>query len=314
MKAAQFTEFGGPEVIQINNAAPKPTLKEGQILVENYAASINPFDYKLRSGIYQEMIPVQFPFTIGGDFAGKVVEIASDVKEFSVGDDVFGQAIVLNGGSGTMAEFVAANTKNTALKPKNTNFEEAGALPLVGVSAVQALEDHIQLQSGQKILIQGGAGGIGNVAIQIAKALGAFVATTVNGDDKNFVKALGADEIIDYKSQKFEEMLSDYDAVFDTVGGKTTDNSFIVLKKGGILVSMLGQPNEELAKKYSVTAIGQNSHTTSAHLQKLTTFVESGKVKITVDKTFPLHNIQEAFTFQENEHPHGKVVIKIKDK
>ncbi len=312
MKAAQINSYGGPDVIQINENTPKPTLKSGQILVENYAASINAIDWKFRAGYLQKMAPVPLPVTLGGDFAGIVTEVNEGVSDFKVGDEVYGQAIVLNGGSGSMAQYVVANGANTALKPKTANFEEASALPLVGVSALQALEEHINLTKGQKILIHGAAGGIGHIAIQFAKSLGAYVATTVKAKDFGFVKGLGADEAIDYTSNKFEELLKDYDSVFDTVGGETTDKSFQVLKKGGIIVSMLGQPNEELAEKYGVTAIGQGTKTDTAHLNHLSKLVDSGRIKVHIDKVFPFEQVKEAFTYQEKVHPRGKVVIKVR--
>lgn len=311
MKAAQFSSYGGPEVIQINTFS-NPTLKPGQILVENFAASINPIDWKVRAGYLQKMVPLQLPVTLGGDFAGKVVEIADDVSNVTVGDEVYGQASILNGSSGAMAEVVAANVANASLKPKRVNFEEGAALPLAGGSALQAIEEHIKLQEGQKILIHGGAGGIGHFAIQIAKALGGYVATTVSAKDSDFAKTLGADEVIDYKTQQFEEILRDYDAVFDTVGGETTDKSFRILKKGGVIVSMAGQPNLELAQKFGITAIGQKSKVDTARLNRLTELVESGKIKVHIDKIFSLEQAKEAFVHQEKDHPQGKVVIQIK--
>jgi len=312
MKAVQVNSYGGPEVLEINDI-PKPTAREGYVLVENHAASINPFDVKLRSGMFQKMIPLQFPATLGGDFAGVVAEVGEGVSEYAVGDEVYGQAIILGGGSGTYAEFVAAKAGQISHKPKNINFLEAGALPLVGSSAIQAIEEHIKLQSGQKILIHGGAGGIGSVAIQVAKANGAYVATTAGTQDVDFVKQLGVDEVIDFKTQEFEEILKDFDAVYDTVGGETTEKSFAVLKKGGVIVSMLGQPNPAMAQKYGVSAIGQNTQTNSAHLQRLTQLVESGAVKPQIAEAFPLGKIKEAFVYQEQSHPRGKVVIQIKE-
>src|SRR6266404_5901274 len=195
MKAAQINSYGEPDVIQINENSPKPSLKQGQLLIEVYAASINAIDWKFRAGYLQKMAPVQLPVTLGGDFAGKVTEIGEGVSNFKIGEEVYGQAIILAGGSGSMAEFVAANSANTARKPQSASYEEASALPLVGVSAIQALENHIKLHSGQKILIHGGAGGIGHIAIQFAKSLGAYVATTVKIEDSDFVKNLGVDEV-----------------------------------------------------------------------------------------------------------------------
>lgn len=312
MKAAQYDRYGGPEVIEITDNAAKPTPKEGQVLVEVYAASINPFDRTLRTGYMKDMIPLSFPVTIGGDFAGIVAQAGPGVADYKGGDAVYGQALIVNGGSGSLAEFAAANLKNISMKPKKATFEEAAALPLVGSSAVQALEDHIKLQKGHKILIHGGAGGIGSIAMQLAKHLGAYVATTVSGDDIDFVKKLGADEIIDYKSEKFEEKLKDFDAVYDTVGGETTNRSFLVLKKGGTLVSMLGQPDKELAQKYKVIAIGQSTNTNTKHLTRLAELVDAGAITPQIDKVYPLAQAREAFEHLEQGSHRGKVVIKIK--
>lgn len=311
MKAVQINKYGGIDVLEINERALKPSLKKDQVLVEVKAASINPIDWKIREGYLKEMAPLQFPVTMGGDFAGIVSEIIDGVSEFKIGDNVYGSAIVLNGGSGAFAELSCANIRNIALKPTSIDFIEVSALPLVGTSVIQAIEEHIKLQSGQKILIHGGAGGIGHIAIQLAKTLGAFVATTVSTEDIDFVKQLGADEVIDYKTQNFEKVLNNFDAVYDTVGGETTDKSITVLKTGGTLVSMLGQPKEELAQKYSVTAIGQNTQTNTARLTRLSELVDGGKIKINVDKIFPLDSVKEAFTYQEKVHPRGKVVLKI---
>ena len=326
MKAVQINSYGGTEVLEVNESVPKPTLKPGQVLVEVHAASLNPIDWKTRVGFLKAFAPLQFPATLGGDFAGVVMEVGPSADGFKIGppasfnakhlragDEVYGSAIIFNGGTGAFAELTASNAANAAQKPKSVDFIQAAALPLVGTSAIQALEDTIKLQSQQKILIHGGAGGIGHIAVQLAKALGAYVATTVSGDDKAFVKSLGADEIIDYKKQKFEEILKDFDAVFDMVGGETTDKSFKVLKKSGVLVSMAGKPNEELAKKYGVTAIGQNTVTNTKLLEHLAELVDSGKIKVHVDKVFPLESVKEAFTYQEQSHPRGKVVINVKE-
>jgi NADPH:quinone reductase-like Zn-dependent oxidoreductase len=311
MKAAQINQYGGPDVIHVAENAPKPILSKGHLLVENYSTSINAIDWKVKAGYLEKMAPLQFPITLGGDFAGIVVEIGEDVSDFNVGDEVYGQAIVLNGGSGSMAEYISVKNSTSAIKPKSISFEEASALPLAGVSALQAIEEHINLKNSQKILIHGGAGGVGHFAIQLAKSLGAHVATTANAEDSDFVKSLGADEVIDYKTQKFEEILKDYDAVFDTVGGEVTDKSFGILKNGGIIVSMAGQPNPELAEKYGVTAIGQFTKTNTKNLNRLTELVDSGKIKAHIDKTFTLDHVSEAFTYQEKIHPQGKVVVRI---
>lgn len=307
MRAVQIQKNGGIDVLEIHDNVPEPTVTEGHVLVDISAAGLNPFDYKLREGA----VPIPFPATMGGDFAGVVSGIGEGITDYKKGDEVFGSALVLNGGSGSFAEKASARVKNIARKPKTISFEQSAALPLVGASAVQALEEHIKLQPGQKILIHGGAGGIGHIAIQIAKANGAYVATTVSTDDMDFVKKIGADEVIDYKTQKFEELLKDFDAVFDTVGGETLTRSFQVLKKGGIVVSMLGQPDETLAKQHGVTGIGQGTHTNTIHLTRLAELVDSGKITVHIDKVFPLEQIKEAFTYQETVHPRGKIILKV---
>ena len=309
MKAGQYSKYGGPKVIEINGNAPKPSLSNGQVLVEIHAASLNPFDVSLRLGYMKDMMPLQFPVTIGGDFSGVVTQLGEGVSEFKIGDEVYGQALIINGGSGAFAELTSAKVATIAHKPKIINHIEAASLPLVGSSAIQVLEEHIKLKSNDKILIHGGSGGIGSIAIQLAKSKGAYVATTVSAENMEFVKGLGADEVIDYKTQKFEELLKDFDAVFDTVGGETTNKSFKVLKKGGIFVSMLGAPSAELAKQYGITAIGQVTRVNSKTLGRLTELVDKGVIKAQIDKVFPLDKAREAFEYLENGHPRGKVVI-----
>lgn len=312
MKAVQINKYGGIEVLEIKEDAPKPIPSKDQVLIEVYAAGLNPVDWKIREGYLQQMTNLEFPVVMGGDFSGVVIEVEKEVSEFTKGDKVYGSALVLNGGSGAFAQFATANIKNTAKKP-SIDFSNAAALPLVGSSAIQALKEHIKLQKEQKILIHGGAGGIGHIAVQIAKMIGAYVATTVNASDIDFVKQLGADEVIDYKTQKFEEILKDFDAVFDTVGGETTEKSFQVLKNGGILVSMAGEPDKELSQKYGVIGIGQFTNTSTKHLNRVAELTNNGKIKVNIDKIFPLEEITKAFACQEETHPKGKIVLKIKD-
>lgn len=311
MKAAQIKEYGSYEQIEVNPNAPEPKLKANQVLVKVKSASLNPFDWKLRAGFMKDIIPLTLPFVLGGDFSGLVLKVGENAGGYKEGDEVYGTSNVANGGSGSLAEFTAANTGNIAKKPHDLDFETAAALPLVGASTVQALEDHIKMQAGQKILIHGGAGGIGSIAIQLAKYLGAYVVATAGTGDLQHVKQLGADEVIDYKKEDFSQKLQGFDAVYDTVGGETTVKSFKVLKKGGILISMLGQPDENLAKQYDVTAIGQGTKTDTKHLNRLTELVEKGAVKPQVAKIFSLDDAKDAFKYQEENHPRGKVVIKI---
>jgi NADPH:quinone reductase-like Zn-dependent oxidoreductase len=259
----------------------------------------------------KEMAPLKFPAILGGDLAGVVAELGEGVSSFKVGDEVYGQANALSG-QGAFAEFAPVKVEQLALKPKSVDFITAAALPLAGISAYQALVEHANLQKGQKILIHGGGGGIGSFAIQLAKHLGAYVATTASSKDTDFVKSLGADEVIDYKTQAFENLLKDYDVVFDTVGGDTYIKSYQVLKPGGIIVSMTEQPNEELVKKYNVKAIAQQTKTTTEKLNKLAELVDQGVIKIQIDKVFPLEQAAEALEYLKQGHPRGKVVLKIK--
>lgn len=309
MKAAQINKYGEGDVVEIIQNLPKPTTASEKILIETFAASVNPFDWKVREGHLKQYISL--PITLGSDFAGIVAEVGANVSGFKKGDEVYGMAGTFDKGSGTFAEFVLADPKYTALKPKKANFIEAAALPLAGISAWQALVDNIGLSAGQKILIHGAAGGIGSMAIQIAKHIGAYVATTVASKDKDYVKSLGADEIIDYQKQNFATFLHDFDAVYDTVGGDTYVNSFQVLRKNGVMVSMLEQPNTDLMGKYGVKAIYQRTEPTTDRLTNVANLVDMGAIKINVDKTFPFDQTAEALTYQEKKHPRGKVVIVI---
>jgi alcohol dehydrogenase len=312
MQAAIFNKYGGPEVIEINQNAPLPTLNAGQVLVACYAASINPVDSFFRSGYLQKMLPVTLPATCAGDFSGEVKETGSEVSNFKVGDKVYGMAPAFFGGSGSTAEFVSASAAATAIKPTSVNFSAAASLPLAGVSAVQALENAVQPNTGQKVLIHGGAGGIGSIAIQYAKHLGCYVATTVRSSQEEFVDRLGADKIIDFEAQQFENSLKDYDAVLDTVGGDVYKRSFSILKKDGIVVSMIQNvPDQELMSRYHARSIYITAQVSTASLSRLAELVDTNIIKPQIDKEFPLEKTSEAYNYFEKEHPKGKVVIKI---
>ncbi len=312
MNAIKLKSYGGYENLELVNDIEEPRPSEEQVLIAVEASSVNPFDSFIIKGYMKDVKPLDLPITPGGDFSGKIIALGSGVADYKIGDEVYGTAIVLSGGSGAYAEMAVANVKRTALKPKSVDFVQAASLPLVGVSAIQALMENVKLSKGQKILIHGGAGGIGTVAIQLAKHLGAYVATTVSGDDFDYVKGLGADEIIDYKTEKFEEKIKDFDAVFDTIGGQVTEKSFEVLKKGGVLTSMKGQPSAELANQYGVTGIATNTSNNTERLTRLSALVDEGIIKPQVDRIFPLEKTAEAFVYKEQNHPRGKVVIKIK--
>jgi len=312
MKAVQINSYGKPDVIHIVDI-PVPQVTPNHVLVQVHAASINAVDWKISTGAYAKMMPVTFPITLGGDFSGVVTEVPEGVSEFAVGDEVYGNAIATSTGSGSMAEYVNAPTKSMSKKPVEVDWTQAAALPLVGVSALQALVEEMHLSAGQKILIHGGAGGIGSTAIQLAKHLGAYVITTVSGEDRDFVTSLGADEVIDYKTQKFEEIVKDVDAIYDTVGGETAEKSLDILKRGGTIVSMLGQPDPQKAKEKGINSIGQQTRTTTDRLMQLTKLVDEGAIKIQIDKVYPINQARDAFIYQEDIHPRGKVVILVKE-
>jgi alcohol dehydrogenase len=315
MRSAEMKGYGSSEVVEINqNAAAPNDPSDGKVLVKVKAAGVNPIDWKIREGYMQQMIALQFPSTLGMDFSGTIEKVGAGVSGFNVGDEVYGQASVTRGGSGAFAEIALANADSIAHKPKSLNHQEAAGLPLVGVSAWQALVETIGLTDGQKkILIHGGAGGIGSIAIQLAKRLGAYVATTASTNDKQFVKELGADEVIDYKTQTFEDLLPhDYDAVFDTVAGETYKRSFEVLKRGsGMIVSMLEQPNQQLMEQFGVKAIFQSTQVNRERLTKLAQWVDQNNIRINVDRTFPLEEAGKALDYQKDVHPRGKVVLAI---
>jgi NADPH:quinone reductase-like Zn-dependent oxidoreductase len=218
---------------------------------------------------------------------------------------------VVTGGSGAFADMALAKADSIAHKPRNLGHTEAAALPLVGVSAWQALVENIALSKDQKILIHGGAGGIGSIAIRLAKYLGAYITTTVNTNDKQYVQELGANQVIDYKTENFGDILHDYDAVFDTIGGETYRGSFKVLKKGGIIVSMLEQPNMELMNQYGIKAIFQFTQVNRDRLTKLAQWVDQNNIRINVEKTFSLDEAGNALDYQKDTHPRGKVVLTV---
>ena len=308
MKAAQINSYGRADAIVFQDA-PKPEPKEGQVLIEVYASSVNPFDDKIMAGMMKAVRPLDFPFTPGEDVAG-VVAIGND--KFKKGDRVWADAGIFGGGSGAMAEFAVAKSNKVGHMPKNLGFREAGTLPLVGVSALQALEDHIELKKGQKIFISGGAGGIGTIAIQLAKHLGAYVITTASSESTELVKGLGADEVIDYKTEDFRQKVHSVDAVFDTVGGESNAKAYEVIKRGGIIVAMSAPVNEELMKKYDVRAVSQGTTTTTETLDRLARLVDTGAIKPVIQKVYPLAETAKAFAAFEAGGLKGKIGIRVR--
>lgn len=310
MKAAQIDNYGDTTAIQVWDA-DKPTITDDQVLIEGAAASINPFDLAVLSGGAQSMAPLQFPATLGLDIAGHVVEVGGNVAGFAIGDAVYGTANALFGASGAFAEFVAANGSNIAIAPASISLADAASLPTAGISGLQAINT-LSVQPGQKVFIHGGAGGAGSIAIQVAKARGAYVSTTASVANADFVRSLGADEVLDYKTQNFLDIIKDYDAVFTTVRSNDINDILTILKKGGTAVSLVGPFDDTRAAELGVTVSTQMTHVTTDSLSQLRELIDSGAVKPTVDKTYTLDQIRDAYNALQNESIKGKIIITIK--
>jgi alcohol dehydrogenase len=310
MKAIKVHKFGGPEVLEYEDAV-KPAPRQREVLIEVHGASINPVDAKAIKPDSSYKDHLKLPVTPGTDVAGVVVGVGEDVISVEPGDKVYGQAGVLQNGSGSFAEFAVAPESTIAKMPKNLSFVEAATIPLAAASAYHALTELIKLQEGQKILIHGGAGGIGSFAIQLAKHLGAYVATTTAVSGVNFARHQGADEVIDYEFQSFEKTLKDYDAVLDTVGGEVYKKSFEVLKNGGIVVSMLCEPDKDLMKKYDVRAALEITKVDQGMLNRISQLIELGALRVNISKTYPLKNTKDAYAAKDSEHILGKIAIEV---
>jgi NADPH:quinone reductase-like Zn-dependent oxidoreductase len=308
MKAAQIKEYGGIENIEVVDI-DKPQVGDDQVLVEVYASSLNPIDTAMREGHTRQMADIPLPATLGSDIAGVVVETGKNVTNFKVGDKVYGQALALGGASGALAEYVATPAIYIAMVPSSLSFTEAASFPIAGASAVQALVDHMQLKSGQKLFIHGASGGIGTIAIQIAKSLGAYVAASAKTDRVEFVKSLGADEVIDTDKQDFSTMLKDYDAALVLARGDEWAKLFSILKPDGSLVSLIGPAEGETN---NIKFFPQMTQTNTEHLDSLSKFIEKGIVTPQVDQVFSLDQIQAAFAKREGGGNSGKIVIEIK--
>ena len=311
MKAIKAHAHGGPEVLKIEDA-PIPFPGKGEVLIEVHAASINPSDSKLLLTDPSYDHADQNPLTPGFDLAGAVVEIGKNVKHIHVGDNVYGQAAVIKKGSGAFAEYAVTPEDLIARMPDNITFTEAAAVPLAACSAYQALVEHVKLKQGGKVLIHGGSGGIGTFAIQLAKHLGAFVASTATGAGIAYVRRQGADQVIDYETEHFEDILQDFDAVLDTVGGEIYKKSFKVLKRGGLVVSMLSIPDEALVTKFHVRAVLETTKVDSKKLGKITDLIKTGVLKVNIANVYSLQQTQEAFRAKEKEKILGKIAIEVR--
>ncbi|WP_080874461.1 NADP-dependent oxidoreductase [Oceanobacillus timonensis] len=312
MKAIIIDQYGDADQLKEKDDIPIPEIKDNQVLVEMHATSINPIDWKLREGYLQEGVPFEFPIILGWDAAGVIKQVGKNVTAFQVGDEVFARPDLTP--NGTYASYTAVDEELLAMKPKNSSFEEAAAVPLAGLTAWQCLVNFSEIKEGDNVLIHAGSGGVGSMAIQIAKSFGAYVASTASGKNEAFLKELGVDQFINYKEEDFEEVLQDYDIVVDTLGGEILNKSFQVLKEGGRLVSIAGQPDEKAAKQKGIKAGSLWLEPDGKELSELGKLMEDGKLKAYIGHTFPLteNGLKEAHRLSETHHAKGKIVIQIK--
>ncbi len=308
MKAVRFHGFGDASVLQYEEA-PRPEPKAGEVLVRIIATSVNPLDWKIREGYMQGMMPITLPFIPGGDIAGVVETVGEGVSDFAAGDAVFGRVPPQAGGG--YAEYVAAPVALLAKKPEEISFEQAASAPIVSLTAWQSLFRFGGLQPGQSILIHGAAGGLGLFAVQFAKWKGASpIYATASASDKEFVQQLGADTVIDYKNERFEEIVHGVDVVLDTVGGETQERSWGVLKPGGILVATSAPPASEKADAHGVRAVMVQVEPTS-ELNDIAALLASGTVKTEIGKTLPLSEAGKAQELSQHGHVRGKIVLTV---
>ncbi|KRL02395.1 NADP-dependent oxidoreductase [Liquorilactobacillus capillatus] len=309
MKAIVIDQYGTAEELH-ETEMEIPEIAADEVLVEVAATSVNPIDWKARLGMLKKMFAWTFPVVLGWDLAGTIVEVGKDVTSFKIGDQVFARPdIDAKGKRGTYAEFAAVKEDKLALKPQEISFEEAAAIPLAGLTAWQVIVDRLKVKKGEKVLIQAGAGGVGIFAIQIAKYLGAYVATTASPRNNKLLRSLGVDEIIDYHTTSIKATLSDYDAVFDTVD--QIDEGLSILKPSGRLVTIAGQPTEEQGSRtQSVSSWWLQPN--GEELSLLGKLVAQGKVKVIIDSTFALtaSGLQAAHKRSESHHAQGKIIIK----
>ena len=313
---------------------PDPTIEADEVLVEVHATSVNPLDFKIRNGDFKLFMPARPPFALGHDVAGVVVRLRANVKQFSIGDEVYASPDDFQ--VGTFAQYVPVKESSLAIKPKNITMEQAASLPLVALTAWQILVERAKVQAGQKVFIQAGSGGVGTIAIQLAKHLGATVATTTSTANVDWVKALGADVVVDYKQSDFETVLSGYDVVLNSQDGETLGKSFNVLKAGGQVISISGPPDVAFAKDQKLAwpfqqlmrllsfsarkkAKAKNMgysflfmKASGEQLRQIALLVESGVIRPVVDKVFPFASTNEAMAYVESGRAKGKVVIKVR--
>lgn len=305
MKAIQFKEYGDSSVLALTQT-DKPLPKEDEVLIKVSAATVNPWDIKVRSGAMQKIVPISFPYTPGIDVSGTIEAIGENVKRLKVGDQVFA-----NPSSGSYAEYITIKEKLVSPIPGNLTLAEAAALAIPLTAAYSLLIEAGNLEPGQKLLIHGASGGVGTILIQMAKALDAYVIGTASGKGLDLIKALGADEMIDYKNQDFTRIVSDIDLIADLVGGDTQIKSYPLVKKRGKLLSLVMPTSDELASQYGITAKFVNSTAAYEKLAFGKALVEAGKIKVQIAKTMKLENAAAAQDLVSSGGVNGKVILEV---
>ena len=331
MKAMGISRYHQDELETFT--VPVPAISDDEVLVQVHAASVNPVDFKIRDGVLRLLINYRMPIVLGFDFAGTVAQVGRAVTGFQVGDQVYG--LPRRTMIGTFAEFFAVKAEDIALKPRNLTFVEAASIPLVGLTTYQAFNELMRLQAGERILVQAGAGGIGTFAIQLARVMGAFVATTASPAGKALVTRLGADLVIDYREEDFWKVLAGYDCLYDVFGGKSLDEGFKILRRGGRIVSLNGTPNARFGKvqhlgvlqttalrvasipltlrekRYGVTYDMIFVRPDSHQLDILRGLYEEGRIVPVIDKVFPLGEAQKALDYSQSGRAKGKIALKV---
>ena len=313
MKAIQIHNYGGPEVLKYEDA-PRPKPGEGEVLIRVHAATVNPIDRRVREGHMKDFWPHKFPLILGWDLSGVVEELGPSpaaAGRFKIGDEVYSLPDPTR--NGAYADYIVVRESELALKPNSLHHIRAAAVPLAALTAWQSLFDTAQLQPGQRVLIHAGSGGVGHFAVQLAKWKGAYVIATASTKNQELLRELGADETIDYTRQRFEDVARNIDIVLDPIGGDTQERSWQVLKKGGILLSVVEPPSADKAKALGIQAAFVASHPNGAELAKIAELIDSGDLKPIVNRILPLSEARRAHELSQTGHTHGKIVLRVKE-
>jgi NADPH:quinone reductase-like Zn-dependent oxidoreductase len=308
MRSVSINTYGGLDVLHYNNS-PRPKPEHDDVLIRVYAAAVNPVDVAVRQGYMAEWISPTFPLILGCDVSGVIEEVGSDVKDLRVGDEVYARTDLSRDGS--YAEYIAVVATNVVRKPQSLDFIHAAAVPHVSLTAWQSLFGVANLSAGQTVLIHGAAGGVGHIAVQLAKLRGARVIGTASTKNLDFLRQLGVDEVIDYTTTRFEDAAKGVDVVFDTIGDDTQQRSYATLKPGGILVSIVQPPSEATAQSYGVRVAMAGAYPDPGVLTEIAELIDAGKLKPLVSQVFPLSETRQAQELIAARHTRGKIVLQV---